>query len=61
MLSSYKAVVDLVKSGFGGEQNESNQRLMYTCAWPSPQKCRAPAAFAFAAFHLRTVSSELPH
>jgi hypothetical protein len=47
---------DLVKSGFGGEHMESNHRLMYTCAWASPQKCHAPAEFALAKLHLRTVS-----
>ena len=61
MLDPYNVVVDLVKSGFAGEHSESNQRLMYTWAWPSPQKCRAPAAFAVSEFHLRTVSSESPH
>ncbi len=47
-----------MKSGFEGEHAESNHRLMYTWASPSPQKCRAPAALAASAFHLRTVSSE---
>jgi hypothetical protein len=27
----------LVKSGFDGEHTSSNQRLMYTWAWASPQ------------------------
>jgi hypothetical protein len=26
-----------LKLGFGGEHTESNQRLMYTSAWASPQ------------------------
>jgi hypothetical protein len=39
-----------LKSGLGGEQTESNQRLMYTSAWASPQKCRAPTAFAACEF-----------
>jgi hypothetical protein len=30
VLGHYSVVVDLVKSGFGGEHSESNQRLMYT-------------------------------
>lgn len=50
-----------MKSGFEGEQAESNHRLMYTWAWPSPQKWRASAALAASTFHLRTVSSEFPH
>jgi hypothetical protein len=28
---------DYLKLGFGGEHTESNQRLMYTSAWASPQ------------------------
>jgi len=59
--ASYFADEDLVKSGFGGEHTESNHRLMYTCAWASPQKWRAPGAFAVSEFHLRTVSAVLPH
>lgn len=35
-----------LKSGLGGEQIESNHRLMYTSEWASPQKCRAPLVFA---------------
>ena len=50
-----------MKSGFDGEHVESNHRLMYTWAWPSPQKWRAPAALAAAAFHLTTVSAKFPH
>jgi hypothetical protein len=50
-----------MKSGFEGEHVESNHRLMYTWAWPSPQKWRAPVALAASTFHLRTVSSEFPH
>jgi hypothetical protein len=35
-----------MKSGFEGEQAESNHRLVYTWAWPSPQKWRASPAIA---------------
>jgi hypothetical protein len=58
---SYSADEDRVKSGLEGEHAESNHRLMYTWAWPSPQKWRAPVASAASAFHLRTVSFEFPH
>jgi len=46
-----------VESGLGGEQTESNQRLIYICACASPQKCRASAVLAASWFHLSTVSS----
>jgi len=32
----------IVTSGFDGEYTESNQRLMQTPAWASPQKWRVP-------------------
>lgn len=49
-----------LKSGFGGVHTESNQRLIYTSAWASPQKCRAPDALADSEFQRCTVSSESP-
>ena len=51
----------LVKSGLGGEHTDSNQRLMYTWAWASPQKWRAPEALAASEFHLRTLSLSSLH
>lgn len=49
-----------MKSGLGGAQMESNHRLMYTSAWASPQKCRAPSALAAAEFQRCTVRSVSP-
>jgi hypothetical protein len=52
---------DAIKSGLGGEHIDSNHRLMYTWACASPQKWRAPGAFAPFGFHLSTVSSASLH
>jgi hypothetical protein len=49
-----------LKSGLGGLHIDSNHRLMYTWEWASPQKCRAPVAFAASEFQRCTVSCESP-
>src|SRR5258708_8998532 len=46
---------------FGGEQTDSNQRLIYTWAWASPQKCRAVGLVAAVKSHLMTASFWSPH
>ena len=45
----------------GGEQIDSNQRLIYTWACASPQKWRAVGLFAAAVSHLMTASFSFPH
>ena len=50
-LSDYETL----KTCLGGEQMDSNHRLMYTCACASPQKCRAAGLLAAVKSHLRTV------
>jgi hypothetical protein len=42
-----------MKSGFEGEHAVSNHRMVYTWAWPSPQKWCAPAPFAASAYHFK--------
>jgi hypothetical protein len=49
------------KQGLGGTHMDSNQRLMYTWAWASPQKCRAVGLLAAVKSHLMTASCCSPH
>jgi hypothetical protein len=37
MTLSVPEILRYLKVGFGGTHTESNQRLMYTSAWASPQ------------------------
>jgi len=51
-----EAAYEALKTTFGGEHMDSNQRLMYTWACASPQKCLAVGLLAAFKSHFTTAS-----
>ena len=54
--SAVEAVYEILNAGLRGQHTDSNQRLIYTWAWASPQKCRAAGLVAAVKSHLMTAS-----
>src|SRR3981081_1705098 len=51
-----EAIYEILNAGLRGQHTDSNQRLIYTWAWASPQKCRAVGLPAAVKSHLMTAS-----